>query len=238
MRSTGRGGKMKKSVKKLVAMLLAAVMTFSLTGCIQTFDATAYVQAELDLVTRHDVDQYVELLGVSKEEAEDIYAESMEEMDVVESIFSEVQVSDEVAQGYEKWVSDVMQKTKYTVLEAEEVEDGYVVVVEVQPIKAMEGASGALATKTEAYMNEILNNATSGTAIPSDAEINEKVYSMLLDILNNILETVTYGETISVETKIILNDDGVYEIDEASFEELGAKLIDITDSTSEEAAAQ
>lgn len=222
---------MKKNMKKVVAMLVATIMTLSLTGCIKSFNATEYVQAELDLLTRHDVEQYVEILGVTEEKAEEIYDEIIEEMNISENVLQGAEVSDEIEKGFEEWFINILSKTKYTVLEGEEVDDGYVVVVEVQPIKAFEGMMGTYTTKTEAYLQQLYADVAAGKEVPSDEQINTEVYKMLLEVLNDILENPTYGEKVSVETKIVLNEDGEYEVDEVSFEELGTKLIDITDST-------
>lgn len=220
-------------MKKVVATLLAAIMVLGLTGCIKSFNATEYVQAELDLLTRHDVKQYVEVLGVSEEEAEEIYDEIIEEMNISESLLQGEEAPDEVMKGLEEWFIKVLSKTKYTVLEAEEKDGDYIVVVEVEPVKAFEGMTAAITTETESYMQQVLADIAAGGETPSDEQMNNDMTEMLLGVLNGILENVTYGEKVSVETKIVQNEDGQYEIDEKSFEELGAKLLDQADSTSE-----
>ena len=68
---------MKKKLQKLLAIVCVAVSVLGLIGCAKPFDATAYVQAELDLLTKHDVAQYQKTLGVSESEAEEIYQESI-----------------------------------------------------------------------------------------------------------------------------------------------------------------
>ena len=224
---------MKQNMKKVAATLLAAIMVLGLTGCIKSFNATEYVQAELDLLTRHDVKQYVEVLGVSEEEAEEIYDEIIEEMNISESLLQGEEAPDEVMKGLEEWFIKVLSKTKYTVLEAEEKDGDYIVVVEVEPVKAFEGMTAAITTETESYMQQVLADIAAGGETPSDEQMNNDMTEMLLGVLNGILENVTYGEKVSVETKIVQNEDGQYEIDEKSFEELGAKLLDPADSTSE-----
>ena len=229
---------MKQNMKKVVATLLAAIMVLGLTGCIKSFNATEYVQAELDLLTRHDVKQYVEVLGVSEEEAEEIYDEIIEEMNISESLLQGEEAPDEVMKGLEEWFIKVLSKTKYTVLEAEEKDGDYIVVVDVEPVKAFEGMTTAITTETESYMQQVFADIAAGGETPSDEQINNDMTEMLLGVLNGILEDVTYGEKVSVETKIVQNEDGEYEIDEKSFEELGAKLLDPADSTSETAETE
>lgn len=224
-----RVNNMKKNLKKVLAMLLAVIMTLGLAGCGEKFDATAYVKAELDLLTKHDVEQYVKELGVSKEEAEEIYVEAIDELNIAEEILEDDSLPQELYDGYEKWFIDVLAKTKYTVLDAKEVDGNYIVNVEVEPVKAFEGIADVVTTKTTAYMQDLMAQVMAGAEMPSDEQMNIDMYNMILDIMNEILENATYAEKTVVETRIIKNSDGEYEVDEASFEELGAKLIDVSE---------
>ena len=52
---------MKHIGKKMLALMLAMVTTFSLTGCGAQFDASGYTQAVLDAATRAEFDKYIEL---------------------------------------------------------------------------------------------------------------------------------------------------------------------------------
>lgn len=219
---------MKKNVKRLLSILCAAILTLGLTGCGQDFDATNYVKAELDLLTRHDVDQYVELMGIDKETAEEIYADIIADMEISSTILGDSDLPEELFAAYDEWFVSAMAKTKYTVMEATETDDAYTVNVEIEPLKAFDGLDEKVNTKTQEYMEEITQKVMNGEEMPSDAEINEAVYTFILDILNETLETATYAEKIVVETKIMKNSDGEYEIDTASFEEVGEKLFDIS----------
>lgn len=219
---------MKKNLQKVLAMLLAVILTLGLVGCGQKFDASAYVKAELDLLTKHDVEQYVEEMGISKEEAEDVYEEVVDEMNITGEIFGDEEVPMELKEAYEKWIVDLLAKTKYTVLEAKEVDGNYIVNVEVEPVKAFEGVDDEFTAKTTTYMEDLMNKTLAGEEVPSDEQINIDVYNMMIEILNGILENITYADKVVVETKIVKNSDGVYEVDEASFQELGEKLFDIS----------
>lgn len=220
---------MKKNIQKVLGMLLAAVLTLGLIGCGQNkFDATAYVKAELDLLTRHDTEQYVKEMGVSEDEAEDIYEEIVATMNISEQIFGDEDMPDELEEGYEKWFMAALEKAKYTVMEAEEVDGDYIVNVEVEPLKIFEGVTDELTAQSTAYMTDLMTKAMNGEEVPSDEQINIDIFNMMLNILNEVLENPTYGEKIVVETKIIKNSDGKYEIDEASFEELGEKIFDVS----------
>lgn len=218
---------MKKQIKKLTTVLLAATFAFGMIGCSsEPFDASACVKAELDLVTKHDTTQYMEVFDVDEAEAEADYAEVIGSLDISNALLGDAEVSDELAAGFEEWFLNVLSNTKYTVLEAQETEEGYVIEVEVEPLKAFEGLEDAVNTEAAAYMEEVYQDIENGGEMPSDAQINEAIYSMMLDILNGILENPTYAEKIVIETKVIKNSDGDYEVDEDSFSVLGENLLD------------
>lgn len=220
---------MKRKVQKMAAVLLVFVFVLSMTGCGEKFDATGFVKAELDLLTKHDVDQYVETTGVKKDEAEKIYTEAIESMDISTELLGEEVLPEEIYTAYEEWFLNVLAKTKYTVLNVKESDGEYIVTVEIEPLKAFEGMEEKVTAATTAYMEEVYQTVLEGGAAPSEEQMNIHMYNLMLDVFNEILETATYSEKVSVDTRIIKNSNGTYEIDEATFEEVGAKLIDISE---------
>lgn len=206
-------------------------MVAGLSGCMKSFDATSYVQAELDLLTRHDVKQYEKVLGISEAKTEEVYKTIIEKMDISQSLLQGAEASEEVKESLEQWFIDALSKTKYTVSEAKKVDGDYIVVVEVEPVKILEGMAAGLTKEAADYMQQMESAAAAGGEAPSQGQINNDTMNMLIHVLNSILENVTYGEKVSVETKIVKGDSGKYEVDEASFGELGEKLLDPTDTT-------
>ena len=217
----------RKKVKKILAWMLIGVMLFSMAGCGKKFDAAAYVKASLDLVTRHDVDQYVEVIGVDKEEAEEVYEESITQLDDMAESMGDAGFPEELNDAFTEFIKSVMQKTKYTVKEAREDGDDIIVDVEVEPIMVFEGSQELLEESINEYVAEMQENVNNGAEVPTEDEIMLEVYTRFIDILNENLETAGYAEKTVISTKIIKNSDGEYEIDEDSFVELGAALIDL-----------
>lgn len=219
---------MKKKLQKLLAIVCVAVSVLGLIGCAKPFDAAAYVQAELDLLTKHDVAQYQKTLGVGESEAEEIYQESISG---VSSAIDEMIASgmpEDLRAGYEEWFMDLLSKSKYTVLEATKTDDGYTVQVEIEPIKAFDNASAALEEQLTVYLENLMTEAMTTGVTPTEEEINADVFQMLLDIVTANLENPTYAEKVVTEIHIEKNSDGQYEVNEDDAESLGASLIDIT----------
>lgn len=61
----------------MTAIHLDVITILCFVGCAKEFDASAYMKAELDLLTKHDLEQYMDVIDVSETEAMEIYEESM-----------------------------------------------------------------------------------------------------------------------------------------------------------------
>lgn len=219
---------MKKIIKKTLAILCIAGLILGLIGCGKKFDASAYIQAELDLVTKHDVAQYVKIMGVSQTEAEAIYEDGIEAMNASLAELKNAGVPEDLFVGYEQWLANLLTKTKYTVLDETKSGDTYIVAVEVEPIKAFDNAAEALNEQLTVYMENMMEDILSGAEAPTDEEINYEVFVMLLDIANDSLANPTYGEKQVIEITIAKNSDGLYAPDEMDMTNLGMNLIDIS----------
>lgn len=213
-------------VQKVVALLLITVMALTMAGCGKKFDPAAYVKASMDLVTRHDVDQYMKVTGAKKDEAEELYQDSLEELDQVASLMGTAGFPEELNESYVALIKKALEKTKYTVVEAKEKDGNFSVEVEVEPIMMFDGVQESLTQELTSYMEEVQEDINNGAEAPDEDEIMEKVYTMMIEILDKNLETAGYADKKTVTANINKNSDGKYEIDEDSFVKLGASLID------------
>lgn len=203
-----------RKCKWFVTAVCAAVMTLMLTACGEKFDPNAYVQAGLDAALHGEYAQYMELTGATEEEVQEEFGDIMSEFN--EGI-SELGLSDEMNEQYEQLMTDLCRKTKYQVTESREVEDGYEVDVQVEPIinvLDMEEIEQDLTDKMDEYLDEIL---TSGE-IPSEEEITVWAGEQMYDLLADRVANIEYGDPQTVTIKVIKSDDG-YEPDETGLEE-------------------
>lgn len=215
-----------KRLKRSISFVLTVLLALGLTACGPKFDASAYVKATLDAVTRNDVEKYMEITKASKEEAEKVYSDNLKE---VSSMLDSLNLPEEVVAGYEDFMKKVLAKTKYNVLEAKETENGYAVDVEVEPLKAFTGAGEAIMTKAEEYTAEISEEIANGGEEPTEEEIAAVLFEHLIHYLNDSLENAEYGEKVTVTVNIEKNADNLYEITADSFTKLDGALIDISD---------
>ena len=121
---------MKTLKKALVTGLVAVMMVVNLAGC-GKFDAAAYVESCLDLLTKGETEQYMKMTGRSKEQAESDYESNI---DAMMTEMDQFNLSDELSNSYRQLFKDVYAKAKYTVKDAEKMDDkdGYYVTVEIE----------------------------------------------------------------------------------------------------------
>lgn len=220
---------MKKTLRKMTALLMVVITTLCFIGCGKEFDASAYMKAELDLLTRHDIEQYMEVQGVTEKEAMEIYEESMSGVTASLEDLRAAGLPEELVNEYELWMIDLIVNTKYTVLEATKEGDAYIVPIEVEPVRAFADVMGTLETELSAYMEDMIADMMAGGTQPTEDEINLWVYETLLDIVKANLDNPQFGEKQTFNITIEKNSDGLYEPDEEQLTELGMNLLDLSD---------
>lgn len=215
--------KMKYVRKRWLAALLAAAMVF-MTGCGEKFDASGYVQAVLDTVTRCKTEKYAELTKISEKEAEKQYESSI---DMAAEEFGKLGFSDELQSKYREYAAALMERTRYETGEAREEKKGFLVDVEVTPILVFEGVKESVPQKIQEYSRQIQDTAMKNQAVPSDEEITEQIGRILYEALNGTLENVAYGEkrTVTVHVRESKKEN-IWEIPQEELKKLCAELLD------------
>lgn len=217
---------MKQYVKKTVVFILTASLML-LTGCQQPFDATGYTQAVLDMVTRGETKAYEAISESSEEEAKKQYEAAI---DSYMQEFDSLGFSDELTEKYRSYIPNLMQKTKYTVQEAKEQDDGsFEVGVEVEPIIMFGGIEELLQQKLQDYLSQVQNNILNNQAAPTDEEMTEAAGEMLYECLNTALEDPQYGYKTTITVHVQESEtENVWEIPGEDVDALMTALIDTT----------
>ena len=217
---------MKQYVKKTVVFILTASLML-LTGCQQPFDATGYTQAVLDMVTRGETKAYEAISESSEEEAKKQYEAAI---DSYMQEFDSLGFSDELTEKYRSYIPNLMQKTKYTVQEAKEQDDGsFEVGVEVEPIIMFGGVEELLQQKLQDYLSQVQNNILNNQAAPTDEEMTEAAGEMLYECLNTALEDPQYGDKTTITVHVQESEtENVWEIPGEDVDALMTALIDTT----------
>lgn len=230
---------MKHIGKKMLALMLAMVTTFSLTGCGAQFDASGYTQAVLDAATRAEFDKYIELTESTQEDAQ---AEYDEVLDSFVSEFEGLSISDELLANYRQLFVDLLAKTKYSVGEAEKDGDVFLVPLTIEPLKIYEGFDAEVEEATVKFQEDLMAEYESTGEIPSDEEIYERSFQIVYDIMAARLAAATYGEPETITVTVAQDADGLWGISDADYEKMVSLLVDQNTSgeasTTDDAAAE
>lgn len=211
---------MKTLKKALVTGLVAVMMVVNLAGC-GKFDAAAYVESCLDLLTKGETEQYMKMTGRSKEQAESDYESNI---DAMMTEMDQFNLSDELSNSYRQLFKDVYAKAKYTVKDAEKMDDkdGYYVTVEIEQ---MTGLFNGIQEELMTEFTEWANSFDADT-YPTEDERYEQMYQMMYDLMSARLDSITYNDTQEVVVEVI-GEDNVYSISDGSMTELDEALLDV-----------
>lgn len=211
---------MKTLKKALVTGLVAVMMVVNLAGC-GKFDAAAYVESCLDLLTKGETEQYMKMTGRSKEQAESDYESNI---DAMMTEMDQFNLSDELSNSYRQLFKDVYAKAKYTVKDAEKMDDkdGYYVTVEIEQ---MTGLFNGIQEELMTEFTEWANSFDADTH-PTEDEMYEQMYQMMYDLMSARLDSITYNDPQEVVVEVI-GEDNVYSISDGSMTELDEALLDV-----------
>lgn len=211
---------MKTLKKALVIGLVAVMMVVNLAGC-GKFDAAAYVESCLDLLTKGETEQYMKMTGRSKEQAESDYESNI---DAMMTEMDQFNLSDELSNSYRQLFKDVYAKAKYTVKDAEKMDDkdGYYVTVEIEQ---MTGLFNGIQEELMTEFTEWANSFDADT-YPTEDEMYEQMYQMMYDLMSARLDSITYNDPQEVVVEVI-GEDNVYSISDGSMTELDEALLDV-----------
>ena len=211
---------MKILKKALVTGLVAVMMVVNLAGC-GKFDAAAYVESCLDLLTKGETEQYMKMTGRSKEQAESDYESNI---DAMMTEMDQFNLSDELSNSYRQLFKDVYAKAKYTVKDAEKMDDkdGYYVTVEIEQ---MTGLFNGIQEELMTEFTEWANSFDADT-YPTEDEMYEQMYQMMYDLMSARVDSITYNDPQEVVVEVI-GEDNVYSISDGSMTELDEALLDV-----------
>lgn len=210
---------------KRAGILFLLVTVVWISGCQKPFDAKGYTQAVLDMITRGETKSYEEISKSSEKEAKEQYNAVI---DSYMQEFDSLGFSEELTEKYRTYIPSLMKKTKYTVQDAKEQDDGsFEVGVEVEPVIMLGGVEDELKQKLQEYITQVQTDIMNNQSVPSDEEITEKAGEILYECLNSVLENPQYGQksTITVHVQES-NTENVWEIPSEDIDALVSALID------------
>ena len=221
--------KMKKNLKKVIAMLGMACMLTSVTACQQKFDAAGYVESYADANYKGEFDKYAELCKVDASEAEKVYDENVES--IVTSLAAGMELDDEMKEKYTSLVKELLGKVKYTVEDDVEYKDGeYTVKVKAECLnfvmdteKAYQLGQDIGKEAAEEYLKEHKKIDQSEYT----EFLEKKVVDALYEYYGDLVKNATYDAEETIEITVAKNSDGLYAMSETEASEFDNALIKV-----------
>ncbi len=219
---------MSKKIKIILVSVVLAVVLAAAAGIyfyVNRFDAAEYVKAVLDVTYKNEPEAYMEMTGVSREEADAVFEESL---DVTMEGFQSSPMAEELKPKYRELFAEIAKKVNYTVGEVKKTEDGaYAVPVKVKPITLFSDTYEEFQEKAKEYAEDVTDSVMAGEEMPSDEEMQSQVYQIYYDVLKGSLDDgLLYGETVDATLHVSKNEEGDYEIDSQDLDDLDAMLIE------------
>lgn len=169
-----------------------------------------------------DFEQYVGLTKTTEEEAKADYDANINS--IVEQ-FETLELSEKLVSEYESFFVKLRKSTKYEIKEVRKDDaKNYEVDVEVQPLQVFEGIGEEAMAQIQSYAEELV---AAGAEIPSDAEINERYFQNVCDLLTEKINHATYGKKQTFTVHVVKGEHKVYGISEEEFTNLDAIMYDI-----------
>lgn len=222
-----------KTLRRLLACTLAALMLLSLTACSGLTDAlveesaTILVQGNLDVLYLGKVtDEYLESTVSTKEECLQLYEEGLGmEADFFASYFGIEYFTDDLRNKVIDLYRDIYSHSNFTVGAASCVDDTTtVVMLEVQPIdlfvQLTDQAETLLADFYAKYTEDVVNAMSAAEYVAYDAEWAET----LIAACRLLLPNVSYEETETIPVQVVLQDE-VWSIANDSMSEIDTVII-------------
>lgn len=239
---------MKKTGKILAAVGLVLAMSLPLTACNTltaglsdltggTIDGKAYMQGQMDemYLGKFDPD-YLEMVSITEEEAQETYDSNAEtESEAFISAYGIEYPTDEFRTRLAGLYKQIYAKADYTVVSAAEQEDGsYSVKVTVRPLDIIQLVDAAYPAFSEEFEAKYADKDTEAMTDEEYNTWNETVYDVdyqngLADLLESLIPTMGTMEEKSIAVQIEKDPtDGYYSINDESFTNLDALIIDYT----------
>lgn len=217
------------SWKRLAAGAVAACLLVTLTACgggITEKDAEVYVKGHLDATyLGTHTKEYIDLVeDMTEDDIDEMHQNNItwEAEILLEDFFQVEYPTDEMTQRAKELIEKIYSKSKYTVGTGSKTKDGdFVVEVTVSPIEVLN-----LITDEDLF-DALEQSGYAEAVTDEEVEAADAVYGMLaLDLLEQALPQLTYGEDQIIMLQLKPDDDGYYTLVETGIQKVDEVMID------------
>lgn len=218
-----------KMKTKITTLVLTAFLCLSLTACggFSEKNAATLVQGNLDSVYLNvHSPAYLELCQTTEEECINDYEASL--IEETDAFFYEAEIDKDLIdkETYDRYVNffgDIYKQSRYDVGEVTKSGENYLVSVTVYPVDL------SAVLNPDLYNNiadKLLAEYSEGG---SEDELNRSFLVMLIDEFEQIADSVTYFEPVTLSVQVVPKtedgDESYYIIDENDFNTIANKVV-------------
>ena len=213
----------------ILAVIIAAGASAGIYLYINRFGAGEYVQAVLDTSYKNDTDQYVEITGISREDAEKIFEDNL---DATMEGFESSEMPEEMLPKYRELFGEIAGKVSYTIGEPEKQENStYTVPVIVKPITLFTDTYETFQTRAQEYAQEVTDSVMNGGEMPTDEEMQNRIYQIYYDVLKERVDSgMLYGGARNITLHVTKEGSREFIIDQNDMDKLDSMLIESVDT--------
>lgn len=195
-----------------------------LSACGTKFDAKAYIKSCLDVQFKGEFEEYMKLTESSKADSEKLYNNGIDAfMQGYEALSLPEELENKFREAYKK----MLKTAKYTVKEAKETDDGFVVKVAVEPMKCFENYAADLQELQQKFLTDMQAKVQKEGKTPSQKEIMEQMAEIVYQDLEERISKCEYGKEEIVEVKVKKDSNKKYTANETDLGIVAQKALGV-----------
>ena len=221
--------KLSKKKRIIITVTIAVILVLGAAVggwlYVNRFDAGEYVQAVLDTSYKNETDQYVEITGIPKEEAEKIFENNL---NATMAGFEDSEMPEELRPQYRELFGEIAGKVSYTVDEPKREKDGsYTVTVMIKPITLFPDTYELFQTRAQEYASQVTDSVMNGAEMPSDEEMQSQIYQIYYDVLKERVDSgMLYGGARELTLHVTKEGSREFTINQEDMDALDSALIE------------
>ena len=212
--------------RKTCFFVTILVVLCLLSGCGRRANLSEYVKSTLDAAYKGSYKPYIRMTSCSGESAKQLHENRL---NTCMSYVENAGISDELQEEYRKFFENYLGSVHYSVTQVKAEDKVHKVTVKVEPYSMFTDIEQELSDAVDDYYTDVTTSAVvSGTALPNNQEAREKVYELLLNILENHMQHITYGEEEELTVRVTEESTNKFSINKDDLKEIDNTLMDMT----------
>ena len=214
-------------MKKITLMVICAIGLLLMSGCSGAFEPSGFVKGNLDVVYLGQIsDEFLEMQGdgSTKESLAAFYEEGMETVAGYYAEYFQIEtVTDETKAKLMAVCKELYGRAKYSVGENTADGDGYIVPVTIEPVDCLKKV---MDEDIDAYLEDFEARMDSGEFDDmTDEEYEDAWAAGIIELLQKRIDSAGYEAAVTVEVKLVMNDEELYTISDESMTEIDTHIV-------------